>query len=277
MITFLLGLSILRLLVFPFHIIIAVLILKQNSYRIHGKKIISGGYSKVIGIILLAGGILAIVGLFIPYISISLVVSLVVSIVLGLMDPAGKSHFRSRVSNGGSEFKVRPLQPNVSKMAVSPSLQSEIKEESPDYFTDPMPVQAENTISRSKVPAKPKANTALPITINRDEMSASKPKQKAPAELIVMQSTVKLPRVIPIDKNDFSVGRADGNDLQLLDVTVSRIHARIRGAQGAWYIQDQGARGKIIVNGKPVKAARLNHQDTIQIGKTKFSFVQNLA
>lgn len=69
------------------------------------------------------------------------------------------------------------------------------------------------------------------------------------------------------------IGRGSGSDIRLSDPSVSRWHARIRLAQGAWFIQDQGSKGGIYVNGQRVNASRLNNGDSIQIGNNSFRFL----
>jgi len=75
-----------------------------------------------------------------------------------------------------------------------------------------------------------------------------------------------------LDVDDFSVGRSRDNNLQLSDIKVSRLHARLRYAQGSWFIQDQNSAIGIFVNGKQVKAMRLNSGDHIKIGEDTFIF-----
>jgi len=78
--------------------------------------------------------------------------------------------------------------------------------------------------------------------------------------------------VIPISGASFDIGRAMGNHLQLPGTNVSRLHARLRFAQGMWFIQDQNSTGGTFVNGQRVQAARLNAGDHITIGDTMFVF-----
>jgi len=79
-------------------------------------------------------------------------------------------------------------------------------------------------------------------------------------------------RSIPIHKADFAIGRGQWNDLNLPDSTVSRQHARIRYAQGMWFIQDQDSKAGTFVNGQRVQAIRLNSGDQVQIGRAIFIF-----
>ena len=77
---------------------------------------------------------------------------------------------------------------------------------------------------------------------------------------------------IPIRADNFMIGRSSENDLQLHDMKISRQHACIRFAQGAWYIQDRESSGGIMVNDQPVQAIRLNSEDKITIGEETFVF-----
>lgn len=81
-------------------------------------------------------------------------------------------------------------------------------------------------------------------------------------------------QVITLEGDDFSIGRGRENNLQLVDPDrqISRVHARLRYAENAWFIQDQGSKIGTFVNGKRIKAARLNSGDEITIGEHTFSF-----
>jgi hypothetical protein len=70
------------------------------------------------------------------------------------------------------------------------------------------------------------------------------------------------------------IGRSSGCNLRLVDHAVSRHHARIRYAQGSWYLQDLGSSGGTFVNGARVTATVLNDDDRIRIGSTEFEFHQ---
>jgi hypothetical protein len=77
---------------------------------------------------------------------------------------------------------------------------------------------------------------------------------------------------IPIMGEGISIGRSRTCELKIPDLSVSRQHARIRYAQGYWYIQDLGSTSGISVNGNRVTAAALNPGDHIQIGSSDFEF-----
>jgi pSer/pThr/pTyr-binding forkhead associated (FHA) protein len=78
--------------------------------------------------------------------------------------------------------------------------------------------------------------------------------------------------IVPITNHNFTIGRASDNDLQLHDTKVSRQHACLRYAQGAWYIQDRESTAGLWINDQPVQAIRLNSGDKITIGDEVFIF-----
>ena len=74
------------------------------------------------------------------------------------------------------------------------------------------------------------------------------------------------PQAFPLDGDNLLMGRGDGCQIKLLELTVSRAHARLRFAEGAWFIQDQGSAAGIVVNDEKVSAVRLNPGDKIALG-----------
>jgi len=79
-------------------------------------------------------------------------------------------------------------------------------------------------------------------------------------------------QTIPVFDTDLVIGRGSSCDVQLADRSVSREHARLRYAQGAWYIQDQDSAAGTFVNGEQVKASRLGMGDRVELGDTTFMF-----
>jgi hypothetical protein len=80
--------------------------------------------------------------------------------------------------------------------------------------------------------------------------------------------------IIPIETDNFLIGRGSDNDLQLHDIKVSRQHACLRFAQGSWYVQDRESTGGILVNDQPIQATRLASGDKITIGDETFIFYE---
>ena len=75
-----------------------------------------------------------------------------------------------------------------------------------------------------------------------------------------------------IASTDFVIGRASNCSLRLKDSSVSRNHARIRYAQGQWFIQDMESGGGTYVNGTRINAAKLQNGDRIRVGSNEFEF-----
>ena len=75
-------------------------------------------------------------------------------------------------------------------------------------------------------------------------------------------------RIVPIDKPVIAIGRRNENDLRLTGSDVSRDHAEISHADGAYILRDRGSRYGTFVNGEQVSERPLRHGDRIQFGRT---------
>jgi serine phosphatase RsbU (regulator of sigma subunit)/pSer/pThr/pTyr-binding forkhead associated (FHA) protein len=75
-------------------------------------------------------------------------------------------------------------------------------------------------------------------------------------------------RTVPIDKPLIAIGRRNENDLRLTGSDVSRDHAEIAEAAGAYILRDRGSRYGTFVNGEQVSERPLRHGDRIQFGRT---------
>jgi len=75
-----------------------------------------------------------------------------------------------------------------------------------------------------------------------------------------------------VTSDNFTIGRYHECHLQLNSDVVSRVHARLRFGQGAWYLQDRESTGGTLVNGERVTAIRLNPGDQIEIGPYRMIF-----
>jgi hypothetical protein len=76
--------------------------------------------------------------------------------------------------------------------------------------------------------------------------------------------------IIPV-YDGFMIGRGSRANFSVADRSVSVQHARLRFAQGTWFLQDQSSNGTF-VNGEQISATRLNSGDQIRIGDTTFIF-----
>ena len=71
---------------------------------------------------------------------------------------------------------------------------------------------------------------------------------------------------ISLTAGTVSIGRANNNDVQIKDSTVSAHHAKIVTFYNASYVEDLGSTNGTFVNGKRVKKQTLKHGDTISMG-----------
>ena len=74
-------------------------------------------------------------------------------------------------------------------------------------------------------------------------------------------------RTVPIDKPLIAIGRRNENDLRLTGSDVSRDHAEISQADGAYVLRDRGSRYGTFINGEQVSERPLRHGDRIQFGR----------
>jgi len=98
------------------------------------------------------------------------------------------------------------------------------------------------------------------------------PEVAAPTAMLVVLSGPQSNTHIPLHSDNILLGRGSQCQICFPDKFVSRRHARLRYAQGQWFIQDQGSTGGTFVNGQRVNATRLNNGDVIRIGKTTLRF-----
>jgi transcriptional regulator with GAF, ATPase, and Fis domain len=69
-----------------------------------------------------------------------------------------------------------------------------------------------------------------------------------------------------------TLGRAETNEIVLIDGDVSRRHCSIREVNGSYYLTDFDSRNGTFVNNEQIKEAVLRHGDCIRIGKTLILF-----
>jgi len=77
----------------------------------------------------------------------------------------------------------------------------------------------------------------------------------------------------PITKAKITIGRSKDSDIVLADTTVSRNHAHIEKSKQGYVLTDLGSFNGTKVNGKLIQTAVLRHEDQIEIGQTKFTYI----
>ena len=76
-----------------------------------------------------------------------------------------------------------------------------------------------------------------------------------------------------LDQAPATVGRGDGNAVQLTDLTVSREHFRLLPEGNGWKLLDLGSRNRTLVNARPVDEHFMADGDRITVGSTQFVFL----
>ena len=84
----------------------------------------------------------------------------------------------------------------------------------------------------------------------------------------------------PLKKTQLTIGRSADCDIFIDDAVVSTRHAIIEKVEDSdsqadfeYFIQDQGSTNGTLVNGKPVRRRKLNHEDVIRVGWVNFKFI----
>jgi pSer/pThr/pTyr-binding forkhead associated (FHA) protein/tetratricopeptide (TPR) repeat protein len=78
--------------------------------------------------------------------------------------------------------------------------------------------------------------------------------------------------VVPLIRDEISIGRQEGNTIRLTERNVSRRHARLVRREGRYVIEDLGSHTGTKINGSAIKAAvPLNDGDHIVIGDYKLA------
>lgn len=75
-----------------------------------------------------------------------------------------------------------------------------------------------------------------------------------------------------LDENEMIIGRHEGVNIQVNDLSVSRRHARACQKGSAWEIEDLGSANGSFVDEKRIKKNLLKHGDMIRFGSIVFKF-----
>ena len=75
-------------------------------------------------------------------------------------------------------------------------------------------------------------------------------------------------RVVPIDKDSFTIGRRTGNDLRLVGADISREHAEIARTDTGFLLRDRQSRFGTYINGLQVSEQLLKNGDLIRLGQS---------
>lgn len=79
--------------------------------------------------------------------------------------------------------------------------------------------------------------------------------------------------IFALDKLQMTIGRAPECNIQLNHTTVSKQHARVVFADGAFFVEDLGSVNGIKVNDEEVERHKLAPNDQVKVGKFVMTFV----
>src|SRR4051794_13659645 len=84
---------------------------------------------------------------------------------------------------------------------------------------------------------------------------------------LVIQDDEGKTTVVPLIRDEITIGRKEGNTIRLTERNVSRRHARLLKSNGAVYIEDLQSHNGIKVNGDRIAGrAPIKEGDRVQIG-----------
>jgi sigma-B regulation protein RsbU (phosphoserine phosphatase) len=75
-------------------------------------------------------------------------------------------------------------------------------------------------------------------------------------------------RVISLDRETITIGRADENDVRILEAYVSKRHAEIRRDGGRFLLVDVGSKAGVLCNGRKIERCVLQSGDRIMLGSS---------
>lgn len=110
------------------------------------------------------------------------------------------------------------------------------------------------------------------ITLRRRRVGVGRASKGMGNPKLIFVNGTRAGETISFGKQPLTIGRGSANLVQVPDISVSRLHAIIRYAQGRWFLQDQGSKAGTLVNDRQVSATKLKNGDRIQIGSIEIVF-----
>jgi len=99
------------------------------------------------------------------------------------------------------------------------------------------------------------------------------PESRVSALLIMKGDKKSEKTVYEINRGVTSIGRHEGNDIVLVDLSVSGHHAKIRYEEDGYFIYDFASTNGTRINGRKIYRKRVQDGDIIQIGEPSFTFL----
>ena len=77
----------------------------------------------------------------------------------------------------------------------------------------------------------------------------------------------KVLKKVETDKPEIIIGRSPNTDIQIDNLAVSRIHARLIKLNDKYVVEDLNSKNGILLNNKKISKAILKHKDIVCFGK----------
>ena len=91
---------------------------------------------------------------------------------------------------------------------------------------------------------------------------------------LVIKRGGKNEKIVVLDTQDLSVGRAPENDLVLEDEELSRNHAAFRRTESGWVVQNYSNSNSTLVNGEAVTSHPIKSKDVIKVADSELIYYQ---
>ena len=110
---------------------------------------------------------------------------------------------------------------------------------------------------------------ALKDQMHRQSVGADK---NVAVFMIISQSGRDTLLPLPAGKTTWTLGRDVTNDVEIYEVTISSVHARITLRSDAWHVEDLKSTNGMSINGEKVEQGVLDEGDTLRLGKVDLLF-----
>lgn len=92
------------------------------------------------------------------------------------------------------------------------------------------------------------------------------------AKLVITRDGLTLKEYV-LDKERTIIGRDPSSDIHLDDETVSAEHGAVI-IQGGIFVMDLGSTNGVLVNGRKISKAKVQHGDTIRVGRHEMKLIE---
>ncbi len=134
------------------------------------------------------------------------------------------------------------------------------------------PPREESTVLHDTVKGRSKGRAAAPehtmlLDINALEVAAPR------AKLVGLRGR-RRGAEFALRGTELMIGRDEGSDIVIADISVSRQHAQLRRTAEGWLIKDAGGGNGTRVNGLSIDEVLLHDGDLVELGTTELQFVE---